>query len=92
MNPPALLEPQLIFQQSANYSTHTQRERERERKRLIYYTGSVDWAYDVARAAYSFTFELRDTGRYGFVLPAAQILPSGQENFEGFKYLLNNMV
>ena len=33
MNPPALLEPQLIFQQSANYSTHTQRERERERER-----------------------------------------------------------
>jgi len=29
--------------------------------------------------AYGFTIELRDTGRYGFQLPASQIIPSGQE-------------
>ena len=29
--------------------------------------------------AYGFTIELRDTGRYGFQLPASEIIPSGQE-------------
>lgn len=52
---------------------------------------SVDYVADVAKADYSFTVELRDTGRNGFVLPAAQILPSGQEAFEGVKYLLRNI-
>jgi hypothetical protein len=40
---------------------------------------------------YSFTTELRDTGSYGFVLPASQIRPSVIENWAGFKYLLANM-
>lgn len=52
---------------------------------------SVDYVADVAKADYSFTVELRDTGRNGFVLPAAQILPSGQEAFAGVKYLLQNI-
>jgi len=29
--------------------------------------------------AYGYTVELRDTGQYGFQLPASQIIPSGQE-------------
>jgi len=37
------------------------------------------------------TVELRDTGNNGFVLPPAQILPSGEEMWAGFKYLLTNM-
>lgn len=53
--------------------------------------GSVDYVNDVTKADYVFTVELRDTGRYGFVLPASQILPSGQEAYEGVKYLLRNM-
>lgn len=52
---------------------------------------SVDYVADITKADYSFTVELRDTGRNGFVLPANQILPSGQEAFEGVKYLLRNM-
>lgn len=52
---------------------------------------SVDYVADVAQADYSFTVELRDTGRNGFVLPANQILPTGQESFEGVKYLLRNL-
>lgn len=48
----------------------------------------VDYSYDVAKADYSYVFELRDTGEYGFVLPADQILPSGEETFAGVKYLL----
>ncbi|KAK1780894.1 hypothetical protein QBC45DRAFT_449649 [Copromyces sp. CBS 386.78] len=52
---------------------------------------SVDYALDVTGADYSFTLELRDTGANGFVLPAAQILPSGVEAWAGLKYLLANM-
>lgn len=52
---------------------------------------SVDYVNDVVKADYTFTSELRDTGRYGFVLPANQIVPSGEEAYAGFKYLLQNM-
>lgn len=52
---------------------------------------SVDYVTDVVKGDYTFTSELRDTGRYGFVLPPAQILPSGEEAFAGVKYLLQNM-
>lgn len=40
-----------------------------------------DWFYSKGLATYSYTFELRDTGRYGFVLPPDQIKPTGSENF-----------
>lgn len=52
---------------------------------------SVDYVADVSEAEYTFTLELRDTGRYGFLLPANQIIASGEEAFEGVKYLLENM-
>ena len=52
---------------------------------------SVDWVNDVAGADYTFTSELRDTGNYGFVLPASQIIPSGEEAYAGLAYLLKNM-
>jgi hypothetical protein len=51
----------------------------------------VDYATDVAKAAFSFTVELRDTGNNGFVLPPAQILPSAEEMWAGLAYLLKNM-
>lgn len=53
--------------------------------------GSVDWVQDVLKADNVFTIELRDTGRYGFVLPPQQIVPSGQESFAGSMYLFQNM-
>ncbi|KAK0711883.1 hypothetical protein B0H67DRAFT_586493 [Lasiosphaeris hirsuta] len=52
---------------------------------------SVDYVNDVVGADYVFTAELRDTGNYGFVLPANQIVPSGEEAYAGVKYLLSNM-
>ena len=52
---------------------------------------SVDFAFDVARAEYSYTLELRDQGSSGFVLPPAQILPSGQETWAGIKYAISHM-
>ncbi|KAF8464869.1 hypothetical protein BDZ91DRAFT_243674 [Kalaharituber pfeilii] len=52
---------------------------------------SVDYSYDVSKIKYSFTTELRDTGAYGFVLPASQIMPTAVESWAGLKYLLDNM-
>lgn len=55
--------------------------------------GSIDAIYDIG-VKYSFTAELRDTGRYGFVLPAAQILDSGKEMsaamFALYKFIIDN--
>ncbi|XP_022359961.1 carboxypeptidase B [Enhydra lutris kenyoni] len=48
--------------------------------------GSDDWAYDQG-IKYSFTFELRDKGRYGFALPESQIRPTCEETMLAIKYL-----
>lgn len=53
--------------------------------------GSVDYGEDVLQADYSLTFELRDRGTYGFILPPNQIEPSVMEAFVGVEYLLANM-
>lgn len=52
---------------------------------------STDYVGDVGKAEYSMTFELRDKGTNGFVLPASQILPVGKEMWEGWKYLVANL-
>lgn len=41
--------------------------------------GSDDWAKGSARMKYAYTIELRDNGRYGFVLPASYIEPTAKE-------------
>jgi len=46
---------------------------------------SADWTYGVANITYSFAVELRDTGTYGFLLPADQIVPTGTETMEAVK-------
>ncbi|NXA53968.1 CBPB1 Carboxypeptidase, partial [Nothocercus julius] len=50
--------------------------------------GSDDWAFDQG-IKYSFTFELRDTGRYGFLLPESQIKATCEETMLAVKYLAN---
>lgn len=40
---------------------------------------SVDWTYAIGKVTYSMAVELRDKGRYGFLLPPDQIIPSGKE-------------
>jgi murein tripeptide amidase MpaA len=47
---------------------------------------TVDWWYGVQHL-YGLTIELRDTGNYGFMLPADQIVPVGQENLAGLRSL-----
>ncbi|XP_028650472.1 carboxypeptidase A2-like [Erpetoichthys calabaricus] len=49
--------------------------------------GSIDWTYDNG-IKYSFAFELRDTGRYGFLLPANQIIPTAEETWLGLKSIM----
>lgn len=51
-----------------------------------------DWCKGVAGVKYSFTVELRDTGNYGFLLPANQIIPSGEEFFAAFTAAANKVV
>jgi len=43
--------------------------------------GSIDWALGEAGIPYSYGIELRDTGMYGFLLPPAQIIPTGEETW-----------
>lgn len=50
--------------------------------------GADDWMFDKGSCKQAFTFELRDTGRYGFVLPANQIVPNGKEVWEAMRFLL----
>jgi len=57
---------------------------------------STDYWYYKSGIVFSYCIELRDTGTYGFQLPANQILPTGRENFEGLlvfsNYVVNNAV
>jgi len=55
-------------------------------------TGSAsDWYYmEGIWAAY--TIELRDTGQYGFLLPPAQIIPTGNEIWASIKYFSNTVL
>ncbi|NXT20706.1 CBPA1 Carboxypeptidase, partial [Syrrhaptes paradoxus] len=50
---------------------------------------TVDWTYDQG-IKYSFTFELRDTGRYGFLLPAKQIIPTAEETWLALKVIMEH--
>lgn len=47
---------------------------------------AIDWFYHEMRVRYSYQVKLRDTGAYGFLLPAHQIVPTGMEAFNALKY------
>jgi len=42
---------------------------------------STDWAHGVAEIGFTTSMELRDTGSYGFLLPAEQIVPTAEETW-----------
>lgn len=44
--------------------------------------GSMDWVRGTHKIPITYTYELRDTGRYGFLLPASQIIPTAEETLE----------
>uniref|UniRef100_A0A336K8H3 Zinc carboxypeptidase A 1 n=1 Tax=Culicoides sonorensis TaxID=179676 RepID=A0A336K8H3_CULSO len=41
---------------------------------------SIDWAKGVYDVPFSFTYEFRDKGKLGFLLPADQIIPNAEEH------------
>ncbi|XP_063772029.1 carboxypeptidase B-like [Pseudophryne corroboree] len=49
---------------------------------------SDDWAYSQG-IKYAFTFELRDRGKRGFLLPESQIKATGKETALAIKYIAN---
>ena len=55
---------------------------------------SADYTYGVCGVKYSYGVELRDTGEFGFLLPAKEIIPSGEETYAAFiamgKYIKEN--
>ncbi|KAF9463738.1 hypothetical protein BDZ94DRAFT_1308458 [Collybia nuda] len=60
---------------------------------ILYPAGgtAVDFAFEVAKIPYSYVHVLRDTGRYGYILPADQIVPTGLETYDGVRYLLDTL-
>ncbi|OXA49575.1 carboxypeptidase B [Folsomia candida] len=53
---------------------------------------SRDWAKGDGGFKWVYTIELRDTGRYGFVLPPEQILPTAQETWAGVQVLARHIL
>ncbi|XP_020913424.2 carboxypeptidase B [Exaiptasia diaphana] len=53
--------------------------------------GSKDYTYGELGVKYSFALELRDTGRYGFLLPPQQIIPTCIETFNGIIAMAQEM-
>ncbi|XP_059911534.1 carboxypeptidase O-like [Gadus macrocephalus] len=51
---------------------------------------SRDWAR-LAGIPYSFTFELRDNGSFGFELPEDQIQPACEEAYSGAMHIINHV-
>ena len=47
---------------------------------------AIDWFYQEMKVRYSYQLKLRDTGAYGFLLPAENIVPVGREAFAAVKY------
>jgi len=49
---------------------------------------TIDYAYGTLNISYPFSFELRDTGTYGFLLPKEQIIPTALETFDAVMAIL----
>ncbi|XP_025601863.2 zinc carboxypeptidase-like [Athalia rosae] len=49
---------------------------------------SMDWVRGALKIPVTFTYELRDRGRFGFILPADQIVPTGEETLDSLVALL----
>lgn len=53
---------------------------------------AVDWAYTALGVKFAYAAELRDHGRWGFLLPAEEIAPSGEELLAGLAALASCIV
>lgn len=54
--------------------------------------GSDDWAKGAAGIPFSYTVEMRDTGEYGFQVPADQIISNNIEVWEGVKVVADSVI
>lgn len=52
---------------------------------------AMDWAYE-RKVPFSFSIELRDTGRYGFLLPKEQIVAGSEEALNGIVALAEGVL
>jgi len=50
---------------------------------------STDYVANVLRKPIVYTYELRDKGQYGFLLPPKQIIPTGEETLDSFIAMFN---
>ncbi|XP_055295225.1 zinc carboxypeptidase-like [Sitodiplosis mosellana] len=50
---------------------------------------SIDWVYAAHNVSLTYTFEFRDNGHFGFILPADQIIPNSLEVIDGLKAMIN---
>lgn len=50
--------------------------------------GSVDWVKGTYHTRYTYTYTLRDTGDFGFLLPTEQIMPTGEETLDSIVTVL----
>ena len=48
--------------------------------------------YDVLNVKYAYIMELRDIGKHGFLLPADQIIPTGQETYTAIVALARHFI
>jgi len=53
--------------------------------------GASDWYYQQGIWG-AYAYELRDTGKYGFILPPAQIVQTGEEIYTSMKYFIATVV
>lgn len=51
--------------------------------------GSMDYVKGNYNTNLTLTYELRDQGNYGFILPAIQIAPSSEEFLDGFEVIID---
>ena len=54
--------------------------------------GSADWVAAQEKTKYIFTVELRDRGKYGFLLPEDQVLETGRELWSGVKVIAQQVL
>jgi len=52
--------------------------------------GSIDWVRGTFDTPYPYVWELRDTGRYGFLLPANQIIDTAEETLNSVIVILQH--
>ena len=52
----------------------------------------LDYFHNELKIKYSFQIKLRDTGSYGFLLPKANIIPTGEEITDALRYLSHFML